>query len=76
MGGGHAGDRGRRAVLEVGLRRLADAWRTKWDGQWRYEVRDGAFHHPGGGEAIVYTTVPTKVFAFGKGIFTHTRHQF
>src|SRR5690242_446949 len=26
------------------LKRLAGAWTTKWDGRWRYEARDGAFH--------------------------------
>lgn len=57
------------------LQRLADAWRSKWDGQWQYEVRDGAFHH-GSGEALVFTVTPTKVLAFGKGTFTHTRHDF
>src|SRR5215468_12458292 len=25
------------------LERLAKAWTKKWDGQWQYEVRDGAF---------------------------------
>jgi general stress protein 26 len=67
------------------LRRLADAWRTKWDGQWDYEVRDGAFHRPneaaGGaatkdGEALVYSVAPAKILAFGKGGFTQTRHRF
>ena len=57
------------------LTRLADAWTRKWDGQWRYEVRDGRFHH-GGGEAIVFKVAPTKVLAFGKGTFSHTRHRF
>ena len=57
------------------LRRLAVAWRTKWDGRWRYEARDGAFHHDVG-EALVFGVAPTKVLAFGKGTFTHTRHRF
>jgi hypothetical protein len=57
------------------LRRLADAWTHKWDGQWRYEVRDGRFRHSGG-EAIVFKVAPIKVLAFGKGTFSHTRHQF
>src|SRR5215467_15892108 len=33
------------------LERLAKAWTRKWDGQWQYEVRDGAFHHKDGGAA-------------------------
>jgi general stress protein 26 len=57
------------------LRRLAEAWRTKWDGRWRYEARDGAFHHDVG-TALVFAVAPTKVLAFGKGTFSHTRHEF
>jgi general stress protein 26 len=60
---------------EATLTRLADAWRTKWDGRWHYEVRAGAFHHEGGA-ALVFRVAPTKVLAFGKGTFTHTRHRF
>ena len=56
------------------LKRLAVAWRTKWDGRWRYEAHDGHFHHEGG-EALVFSVAPTKVLAFGKGTFTHTRHR-
>ena len=57
------------------LQRLADAWRSKWDGRWEYEVADGAFHQ-GGAEALVFSVVPTKVLAFAKGTFTQTRHDF
>ena len=55
------------------LERLADAWKTKWDGRWQYEVRDGAFHH-GMGAALVFSVAPTKILAFGKGTFSQTRH--
>lgn len=67
------------------LQRLADAWRTKWDGQWQYEVHGGSFHARGqaaggaageGHEALVFSVEPTKVLAFGKGTFTQTRHRF
>ncbi len=58
------------------LGRLAQAWQAKWDGQWQFEPRDGAFHHPHGGAALVFRVEPTKVLAFGKGAFTHTRHRF
>jgi nitroimidazol reductase NimA-like FMN-containing flavoprotein (pyridoxamine 5'-phosphate oxidase superfamily) len=58
------------------LRRLATAWAAKWDGRWQYEVRDGGFHHEGGGEALVYKVAPAKILAFGKGPFSHTRHRF
>jgi nitroimidazol reductase NimA-like FMN-containing flavoprotein (pyridoxamine 5'-phosphate oxidase superfamily) len=57
------------------LQRLADAWRTKWDGRWKFDWRGGAFHHEVG-EALVYAVAPTKVLAFGKGTFSHTRHRF
>ena len=57
------------------LKRLADAWRTKWDGRWQYEARDGAFHHDVG-EALVFAVAPAKVLAFGKGTFTHTSYRF
>ena len=57
------------------LRRLADAWRTKWDGRWQYQTRDGAFHHDVG-TALVFAVAPAKVLVFGKGTFSHTRHEF
>jgi len=65
-----------RVLDDATLERLAAAWRLKWDGQWRYQVRDGAFHHEGGGEALVFSVRPAKVLAFGKGTFSHTRHRF
>jgi general stress protein 26 len=58
------------------LDRLARVWTTKWDGQWQYEVHDGAFHHREGITALVFEVRPIKVFAFGKGVFGQTRHQF
>ena len=58
------------------LERLAQAWTTKWDGRWRFDVGEGAFHHPDGGEALVFAVAPTKVFVFAKGTFSQTRHQF
>lgn len=27
------------------LTRLAEAWRSKWDGRWRFQVGDGLFQH-------------------------------
>lgn len=58
------------------LERLAAAWATKWDGSWQYQVTDGGFQHDAGGLALVFAVAPTKVLAFGKGTFTHTRHVF
>ncbi|GLV54611.1 hypothetical protein KDH_14580 [Dictyobacter sp. S3.2.2.5] len=58
------------------LQRLAEAWATKWEGSWKFEVRDGAFYHSEGGRSLVFAVKPTKILAFGKGSFSHTRHQF
>jgi general stress protein 26 len=58
------------------LERLAAAWATKWTGRWQFEARDGCFHHPGGGSALVFSVTPTKVLAFAKGTFGVTRHRF
>ena len=64
-----------RVTDDAELARLADAWRTKWDGQWQFDAHDGSFHHDGG-EALVFAVTPAKVLAFGKGTFSHTRHRF
>ena len=58
------------------LERLAEAWATKWDGRWQFLARDGGFHHESGGTALVFSVTPTKILAFAKGHFSHTRHQF
>jgi len=58
------------------LTRLSEAWVTKWDGRWHFEARSGGFHHKGGGEALVFSVTPTKILAFTKGHFSHTRHRF
>ncbi len=57
------------------LQRLAKAWTGKWDGQWQFEARDGAFQQ-GDNIAQVFAVRPAKVLAFGKGQFSHTRHVF
>jgi len=58
------------------LTRLAEAWATKWDGRWQYEAGGGTFHHQGGAAALVFSVAPTKILAFAKGRFAHTRHRF
>jgi general stress protein 26 len=58
------------------LEQLAAAWRGKWDGSWQFDVGDGVFVHGDGNEALVYGVTPTKVLAFGKGPFSHTRYRF
>jgi hypothetical protein len=59
------------------LERLAEAWATKWDGRWHYDVHDGGFRHEGGnGAVLVFAVRPAKVLAFAKGTFGQTRHRF
>ncbi len=58
------------------LKRLADAWRQKWDGRWQYTASDGVFSHEAGGAALVFSVRPRRVLVFGKGTFSHTSHRF
>jgi nitroimidazol reductase NimA-like FMN-containing flavoprotein (pyridoxamine 5'-phosphate oxidase superfamily) len=60
-------------VVDDGLLHvLAHAWESKYRGDWRFEVRDGAFHHEAG-EALVFEVAPVKILAFAKGDFAQTR---
>lgn len=66
-----------RVVDDHRLRQLAEAWKTKWDGQWQFVARDGTFYHEGNeGEAFVFEVVPTKVLSFSKADDAATRHRF
>jgi general stress protein 26 len=67
-----------RVTDDAQLRRLADAWKTKWDGGWQFEVQDGCFKHEHGvGSAVVFAVRPAKVFAHAKGEpFGATTHRF
>lgn len=61
---------------EARLRVLADAWVAKYGEEWRFGVRDGAFHHEHG-RALVFEVAPRAVFGFGKGeTFSQTRWRF
>jgi len=55
-----------RVVEQARLDDLAGAFVAKYGDEWRFEVRDSAFHHAGG-EAWVYEVVPHKVLGFEKG---------
>ena len=57
------------------LRRVADAYVAKYGEDWRFRVRDGAFHHEGG-EALVYEVAPARAFGFRKGEYSQTRWRF
>jgi general stress protein 26 len=68
----------KRVTDQATLERLAAAWATKWDGQWRFEAADGGFTHPDvdlDSPVLVFAVKPTKVLAFGKGVFSHTRYR-
>jgi len=64
-----------RITDEARLRHLAALWESKYHGDWRFEVVDGAFHH-GAGAALVFEVAPVKVLAFAKGDFAQTRYVF
>lgn len=67
----------RQVTDEATLARLAQAWAGKWDGRWQFQPRDGAFQHSDQeGIALVFSVQPTKILAFTKGHFSHTRHRF
>jgi hypothetical protein len=57
------------------LQRIADAYVSKYGNEWRFEVRDGTFHH-GPGEAWVFEVSPVTAYAFAKGEYSHTRFRF
>ena len=62
------------------LRRVADAYVSKYGSDWRFGVRDGAFVHDAPHEdsvALVYEVAPQTAFGFRKGDeFSQTRWRF
>jgi hypothetical protein len=58
------------------LQRLAEAWTHKWDGSCNYAPGPEGFKDDGNGSVLVFSIRPDKVFAFAKGNFSHTRHEF
>jgi hypothetical protein len=61
---------------EAKLKRIADAYELKYGSDWHFDVRDGAFHAEGSGEALVFEVAPTTAFGFGKGEYSQTRWRF
>ncbi|TVL94078.1 pyridoxamine 5'-phosphate oxidase family protein [Streptomyces sp. SAJ15] len=57
------------------LRRVAAAYEEKYGSGWRFEVRDGAFHHDAG-TALVFEVAPGTAFGFRKGTYGQTRWRF
>jgi hypothetical protein len=70
----------RRVTDDATLRRVADAYESKYGSDWRFAVRDGAFHHRGGHQdvpVLVYELAPRKALGFGKGnVYSQTRWRF
>jgi nitroimidazol reductase NimA-like FMN-containing flavoprotein (pyridoxamine 5'-phosphate oxidase superfamily) len=61
---------------EVQLRRVADAYSAKYGSDWKFTVRDGAFHHHDV-TAMVFKVAPSTAFSFEKGErFSQTRYRF
>lgn len=58
------------------LERVADAYESKYGSDWHFDVRDGAFHAEGSGEALVFEVAPLTAFGFGKGEYSQTRWRF
>ena len=65
----------RKVSDDAELQRIADAYVSKYGNEWRFEVRDGAFHHDPG-EAWVFEVAPVTAYAFAKGGYSHTRFRF
>lgn len=65
-----------RVLGRTELEQLTAAWTGKWDGRWHYDVTDDGFGSGNHGAAHVFAVGPTKVLAFGKNPFTHTRYRF
>ena len=57
------------------LRRLAEAWESKYGSDWHFDVRDGAFRHEAG-DALVFEVAPSTAFGFRKGDYSQTRWRF
>jgi len=70
----------RRVTDDAKLRRVAEAYASKYGRDWRFAVRDGAFHHEGvheGAVALVFEVAPRTAFGFGKGRqYSQTRWRF
>jgi nitroimidazol reductase NimA-like FMN-containing flavoprotein (pyridoxamine 5'-phosphate oxidase superfamily) len=60
--------RAERVTDDALLGMLAAMWTTKYDGDWRYDVHDGAFHHEPG-VAHVFEVRPRKRASRGVGSF-------
>lgn len=60
---------------DAALRRVAAAYVEKYGDAWRFDVRDGCFHH-GGPPAAVFRVEPAKLLAFAKQPHGQTSYRF
>jgi hypothetical protein len=58
----------------VELHQPAGLWKSKPD--WDFEAGEGGFRDSGGRRVPVFAVAPEKVLAFGKGVYSQTRHSF
>jgi general stress protein 26 len=65
-----------RVTDDARLRRLAEAYESKYGSDWHFDVTEGTFRHHDGGQALVFEVAPSTVFGFGKGEFSQTRWRF
>lgn len=61
---------------EAKLTQIAATYESKYGSEWRFEVRDGAFHHGESSVALVFEVAPVAIFGFGKGEYSQTRWSF
>jgi general stress protein 26 len=66
-----------RVIDQPKLQRIADAYASKYDDPFKFEVRDGAFVNAEDGKALVFEVAPRKALGFGKDeAFSQTRWRF
>jgi general stress protein 26 len=63
-----------RVTDQARLRELAALWKSKLD--WDFEVGEEGFRDLAGRTGLVFGVTPTKVLAFGKGVYSQTRYRF
>lgn len=61
---------------DLRLQGVAGAFVAKYGSDWAFTVRDGTFHHPHGGAALVFEVAPSTVLGFGKEPYSQTRYRF
>lgn len=60
---------------EALLKRIAEAYESKYGNEWHFDVGGGAFQHEEG-EALVFEVAPATAFGFAKGRYGQTRWRF